>query len=243
MSNSRREQAMTSGGVSNPSAKWLEWDSNNKGLRYYDKDTAKNVTLKLPIKLVYLTERSTIVGFDDKTNSRIYSNDVEFINDEAFTVRSKGGILVSGMYSSIKTNVGDLGASYAKRIYAILDGEIVNIVFKGDTFSQWINFTNAFKKNNPLWLNNSFVIESAEDRKKGATKWSVPVFAWGAQLTQGEKDIANQAFDSVDDYFLSKKETKNTASKPNDLPESMDFIGNAPVHEPVGETDEDDLPF
>jgi len=245
---SRREQALQSGAIPNPSTKWLEWDSKNKGLRFYNSETKTNELIKIPLKLMFLTERSTIIGFDDNTNSRIYSNDVEFTKDEPFTVRSKAGILVSGVYDGIKPNIVSLGANYAKRVYAVLDGEIVNIVFKGDVFSQWINFTNAYKKNNPLWANNYFVIEGAEDRKKGATKWTVPIFGWGDNLTAGEKDIANQSYDAVDDFFISKKVTPTTPqqdSESDDLPSSMDFISNSPAYEPetVTVTSEDDLPF
>lgn len=230
---SNREQALASGSQPNPSTLWLEWDVKAKALRYYDKEEGKNVNVPVPTKLIYLGQRFVVTGWDDKSKSRIYSNEVEFPQKEAVTVRCKDGMMISGIYKDIKNDIDALGGQGAQRIYALLDDQIVNITIKGDVFGQWLNFRKAHPSAKKEWINNEFLITGAEDRKKGGTKWTVPLFGFGNELTDAQKQIADEAFDSLTEYFVSKKsrgayekEVTNEASddQPDDLVLDGTFI-------------------
>lgn len=242
---SNREQGLQSGSLQNPSQLWLEWDSNNKGLRFYDKEAGKNQPIKTPISLIFLGQRFVVTGFHDESNSRIYSNEVEFPQREPVTVRSKSGLLVSGIYKDIKKDIEDLGGQGGQRIYALLDGKIVNITIKGDSFGTWLNFRKAFPQAKPEWIKNQLLITGHEDHKKGATKWTVPVFAFGPELTEGEKQAADEAYDTLTEYFLSKKNNGNRTNgsyepQGNELPSAL---AGGKGYEAPTVIDSDDLPF
>jgi hypothetical protein len=92
-----------------------------------------------PIHIIVLDQLSTITGFDDATESGIYSNEVHNLATEKLTVKAhKGGELAEGLYQDIK-GVG----KFTKSVYACLikggELELVNFKFSGSSLSPWID--------------------------------------------------------------------------------------------------------
>jgi hypothetical protein len=183
MSTSNRRQAFAQP-QSNPATKFIDWKSNDKNFSYYDKETKENVAIALPFKFLVLDELHTIKGWNDATQSGIYSNEVKFISKEVMTVKPfKGNEIAKGLYKDIKEKIVSAGGHYVKSIYIMLeDGTLANLQLKGSAVQQWGEFTN---KNRTRLPDEWVVVKTTKDGKKGAVKFSMPEFAF-------EKSYRNQ---------------------------------------------------
>ena len=238
----RTESIQTNTSLPNPSQKWLEWDSKAKGFRYWDSEAKEQVKIKAPLKFIFLAERSTVIGFHSESNSRIYSNDVQNVKTEALRVASKAGLLVNGYLADIKDKIEDLGGKNAARVYAVLNGELVNFVLAKSFRGKWIDFCKAHPRAKKEWANNYLEITGTETVKKGGTTFNVPIFGWGAELTEGEVDLADQLYDTLDEYFTSKNNNQPVTQADVDHGDDEESHTNTPRPVAVGEG-EDDLPF
>jgi hypothetical protein len=196
---SRRTLNQTEGST-NPATKFLQWKSNDKVFAYWDKVKSENVQIKLPFKFQFLEHFHTVKGWNDASESGIYSNEVKFISKEPLKVRAfKGGDIAEGLYSDIRPKIRDAGGKYFRSVYVISeDGEIINLQFKGAVVSAYSDFMNEHEnKIEGSWIE----INKAEDKKKGATKYSVPIFEVGKQFTQSEMDLADEKYKDIVNYF------------------------------------------
>ena len=224
--------------IESPVKKYLSWSSNDKCFKYYDKEQAKDVLVKTPLTFIHLDELATIKGWDEKSESGIYSNEVRSTRLEELNVRSfKGGELIKGIYQDIKLRVQGAGGVFHTSIYVYLNGEVVNLSFKGAALMGWSDFA---KENRKAFGGNTIEILTAADGKKGAVKFSTPVFTLGKPIGLTENEKAEDAYGALKSYLDAKKVqpelpveavvAENLASK------------NVPDY-PVLETTVDDLPF
>tara|TARA_R110002051_G_C8752039_1_gene500345 strand:- start:2860 stop:3546 length:687 start_codon:yes stop_codon:yes gene_type:complete len=172
---------------SNPAVKFLEWKSNDKTFGYWDKEKKENFLIKLPFKFVILEHYHTVKGWNDASESKIFSNEVLFTGSEELVVKSfKGGDIAKGIYKDIKSKVNEAGGRYHRSIYAVTnDLEIVNISLKGAAVSEYSNFIekvsdSVFDKN---WIEVKDVVEG----KKGAVKYTSPVFNLSTNIKDKSK--------------------------------------------------------
>ena len=70
----------------NPAKKFLSWKSEEKCFAYYDKEKEENVIIDLPFKFVILEHYHTVKGWNDASESGIYSNEVFQIGNEELQV-------------------------------------------------------------------------------------------------------------------------------------------------------------
>lgn len=187
---------------SNPATKFLEWKSNDKCFAYYDKEKGENVKVELPLKFVILEHYHTVKGWNDKTESGIYSNEVLFIGTEEMSVKAfKGGEIASGLYKEIKNKVKDAGGVYHRSIYVVLaDGSLANIQLKGSAVSAYSDFT---KEHENKWTTNWMEVSEAKDGKKGAVKFSTPVFKVADKIKDPSKlaEKANELQEYMNEYM------------------------------------------
>ena len=168
----------------NPVTKYINWKSNDKAFSYYDKDKGEDIKIELPIKFLFLEHYHTVKGWNDASESGIYSNEVYAISKEPLTVKAfKGGEIASGLYKENKEQIKNAGGVYHRSIYAMLpDGELVNFQLKGS---------------------------EALDGKKGAVKYSTPNFTIGKPITKNDDKLATECVsklqDYIDSYFLKEK--------------------------------------
>lgn len=192
----------------NPVTKYINWKSNDKSFSYYDKNKGENVKIDLPIKFLFLEHYHTVKGWNDASESGIYSNEVYAISKEPLTVKAfKGGEIASGLYKENKEQIKNAGGVYHRSIYAMLpDGELVNFQLKGSGVMAYSDFYND---NNHL-LDNQFIeVNEALDGKKGAVKYSTPNFTIGKHINKNDDKLANECAsklqDYIDSYFLKEK--------------------------------------
>lgn len=212
---SRRTLNQTEGS-SNPATKFLQWKSNDKAFAYWDKAKSENMQIKLPFKFQFLEHFHTIKGWNDASESGIYSNEVKFISKEPLKVRAfKGGEIAEGLYSDIRPKIRDAGGKYFRSVYVINEsGEIINLQFKGAVVSAYSDFMNENEnKIESAWIE----INKAEDKKKGATKYSVPVFEVGKTFTSDEMVLADEKYKDIVNYF--DKYTKDVEVEEESEPE------------------------
>jgi len=200
-------------GYTNPAVKFLEWKSKDKQFAYYDKELKQNVPIELPLKFQFLEEFHCIKGWHDASESSITSNEVKLISTEPLTVRSfKGGPIANGLYKEIKPIILGAGGSYFRSIYALLDGEIVNITLKGAAVAAY----SEFMKDNSNKLESLFMeITGAKDQKKGSIKYSTPIFEVGKAFSPIEMTAADEAYLTIANHFNVEKEEIIENSAPN----------------------------
>ena len=165
----------------NPATKFISWKSNDKCFSYYDKEAAKNVEVSLPFKFLFLEHYSTVKGWNDASESAIFSNEVYAIGKEELKVSSfKGGVIAEGLYKDVKAKVNQAGGKYHRSVYVLLeDGSIANLQLKGSAVS---NYSTFYQDNNHLLDNQWMEVNTAQDGKKGSIKYSMPVFTVGENI-------------------------------------------------------------
>jgi hypothetical protein len=192
-----------------PVKKYLSWSSNDKCFTYWDKATEKNQKLPLPIKLVHLDDMSCIKGWHDSSSSGIYSNEIKNTGAEPLVVKAfKGGTIAEGLYKDIKLKVNGLGGDYHASLYFYLNGEVVNLAIKGAALMVWSDFA---KENRKSFLGNYIEVTGALDAKKGSVKYSTPVMAVGGIIDKSVNENAEDAYDTLQKYFASRKASANVA--------------------------------
>lgn len=216
---------------------YASWSSNDKAFKFYDKEKGQDELLKLPLKLVHLDEMATIKGFNDESQSAIYSNEVKSTRNETLNVRSfKGGQIVEGIYADIKSQIQSAGGKYNKSIYFYnTNGDLINISLQGAALQAWGDFTKDARKNRTL-LDNYVIVDSAADMKKGSVKYSIPVFKVGTTIAKDDSSNADKSYDGLVAYFAERYSSDNSSSQEEEV-ETTD-----PVLE-TATADDDLLPF
>lgn len=219
----------------NPAQKFLQWKSDKQCFEYYDKAKEENVEVKLPLNIVILEHYHTVKGWDDATESGIYSNEVFAIGTDELTVKSFGGqkgnarTLAKGLYKDIKNEVKSQGAHYCRSIYAVsADQELINISLKGSGVSAYSDFVNNVLNGDQNFDKQWIKITEAKEMKKGKVSYSVPVFEKGKAIN--DKSKLQPFADTLQDYMV-----KYTGDKENVL--------KSKSNETTSDDKDDDLPF
>jgi hypothetical protein len=146
----------------NPSTRWFEWSGGEGKINYYDKATKERVEVTMPFTFLLLEELSTITGFNEKSKSRIYANEVKDLSKNPLRVMEGSSEIARGLYNEIKEKVtsASVGGKYAKSCYIAYKnekGELVigNFMFSGSSFGGGEHVVDAkkkFKENVGAWL-------------------------------------------------------------------------------------------
>jgi len=210
---------------SNPATKFLNWKSNDKCFSFYDRETKENVLVSLPFKFLVLEEMHTISGWNDASQSGIYSNEVKFISKETMTVKPfKGNEIAKGLYKDIKEKVKAAGGHYVKSIYIMLeDGSLANLQLKGSAVQGWGEFT---QKGKQRLVDEWVSVDKAIDGKKGAVKFTTPDFKFLQSITDVESELADDCFNTLEAYlttYLSKAEPIIESESIDELDDDLEF--------------------
>lgn len=221
---------------SNPATKFLEWKSNDQCFSYWDRDKKENVLVPLPLKFVILEHYHTVKGWNDKSQSGIYANEVSFTGSEELEVKSfKGGPIAKGIYKEIKQQITEAGGQYHRSIYAVTtDLEIVNISLKGAAVSEYSKFIDVNGDN--FFTQNWVEVAEHVEGKKGAVKYWSPVFKKSTAIKEVEKirPYAVKLQEYMNDYM---NPTSDVGRKNSEVDKYL-----APT-ESDQETMESDVPF
>lgn len=201
---SNRLDEAKSGGSKNPAKLFIEWKSNDKQFAYYDREKKANVPIPLPFRFVWLKEMVTIKGWNDASESGIFSNEVKFTSMEELDVKSfKGGAIAKGLYRDIKETVVKAGGKYHQSMYIMIANSeggytLANLSFKGAVVKAWGDFSQKCKNRLPLeWIE----VKTATEGKKGSITYSTPDFWFAGTTSNSESMALDSLYDEVEDHF------------------------------------------
>ena len=208
MSRSQPEQHHT-----NPATRWYEWDGENGALRYYDRDSKTNIGVPLPFTFLLLDQLGSVRGWDDASQSGIYSNEVRDTRAEPMVVKSfKGGILAEGIYKDIKATVNAAGGKFTASLYlaAKIDGELrlAALRFKGAGLMGWMEFSKAHRAE---LYTKAVTVAGYTEGKKGKVVFRTPTFKLVA--TTPETDFVAKGLDAVLQVYLNHYLKRNTVER------------------------------
>lgn len=160
-----------------PVRKRFKVKANSGGaITWYDSEAKREVSVDLPFRATVLDVLSTVRGFDEKSQSGLWANEVRDLKSEVLRVRSKGGPVIEGLYGDIRDRLRASGGKFASSIYlAYKDGDelaIGNLVVVGSSLSAWIEFTNGRRIDSDPGVS----ITGFTEQRKGATVYHSPVF-------------------------------------------------------------------
>jgi hypothetical protein len=229
MFNNRNEALGFTDKPNNPTEKYFGWKSNEKTFSYYDKDKGENVLIKLPFKFLVLAELHTVKGWSDALTGSIIANEVQYIGKEPINAycyhkdakgEKKRTLIASGIYKEIKDALVSAGARYHKSIYIMLeDGTVCNLQLKGAGVQKWGDFSNRNKKR---LMDEWVLVDGFEDGKKGAVKFTTPLFKLDKSLSEDQNALVNEAFEELKVYLNFYLKTKDVAEIFEDAPEVID---------------------
>lgn len=193
----------------NPVEIFIEWSSENKCLKYYDKEAEGNKLIKLPFTFLCLAERTTVKGFDMNAQRGIYANEVANLKEPLEVKNFAGGSIAKGIWKDISAQVDRAGGKFAKSIYAMTKkNTLINIALFGGSVGEWFEFT---KKSKSRLADEWVTITGVEERKKGATTYYVPVFAYNKSLSDAEAKEADALYDVFESFEKEPSPRKKEA--------------------------------
>lgn len=162
----------------NPATRWFEWDGENGGVRYYDRDAKENVPIGDKMTFILLDELATIKGWHNDSDSGIYANEVRDTVAETMIVKAfKGGVIAQGFYRQIRDRVAAAGGKFVSNCYiAYKDGDlkIGSIQLKGAALNAWVDFKKAHRSE---LYKKAVAITGKTEGKKGKITYFTPAFA------------------------------------------------------------------
>lgn len=235
--------------IKSPAKYHFEWVGSKGCLKYFDKSIGEkgdNVLVKLPFSFLVLDKLHTIKGFSDQDQSGFWSNEIRDVKKETLTVRTKKGIVGTGVYSTL-AHILNQGAQYSQSVYIAYKGEeglvIANIQMTGSSIGPWIDFNkkvNVYK--------TAIVIKSALPAKKGTNNFFIPVFDVQEIAPNTEEkaiEMDKELQEYLTEYFkrsgTEQREAVNDQVVSRSSEHEPDYSEVNKVEEPVD--DFDSLPF
>lgn len=179
-------------GTTSPVQRTFELRLSKGDVTYYDRDAKKTVSvtescgeweegkevaLSTPFKFIILDILSMVGGFNNKTSSGIWSNEVRSIKDEKLVVRTRNGVLAEGLYADIKDEICStkVGAKFGNSVYlAYKDGELTlgNLKLLGAGVKAFFDF----RKGKRFDAEPGVAITGWKAEKTGTNTYFVPKF-------------------------------------------------------------------
>lgn len=228
----------------NPATRWFEWNGEHGTVRYYDKDSKKNVDVALPFTFLLLDELASVRGWHDASESGIYSNEVKDTRTDILVVKAfKGGTLAEGLYKDIKDRVNTVGGQFVANCYiAFKHGAglvIGSLRFKGAALGSWMEFRKA---NRSALYSKAIDITGFVEGKKGKVVFRIPVFS--PREVSSETHHIAVALDAELQGFLTAYFSRRTADRTTSAPEAEPSWERGDGHDEVGTVvTADEIPF
>jgi hypothetical protein len=230
----------------NPSVRWFEWNGEQGGIRYYDKDAKQNVDVPMPFAFSLLDELASVSGWHEASQSGIYSNEVRDTSKEVLVVKSfKGGTIEEGFYREIKDQVNAAGGSYTAKLYVAFKHEgalaIGCIRFKGAALMAWMDYRKAHRGE---LYSKALAIVDVSEGKKGRVTYKMPVFKSverSAETTNIAKALDAELQQWLTSYFASKR--RDQAERTPSAHEPEPELVPAGHGESQSDVTDSDIPF
>ena len=220
-------------GSSNPTTKFLQWDTQASAWEFYDKEAQESKTLPKGTPFIVLDQLNTVKGWDDRKNSAIWANEVYSVSDK-LTLRNKEGIIASGPWSEVKTVHG---VKFTKSVYAMAKVgetyELVNFQLKGCSLTSWIEFMDQVGGSSKLEEDVVVAVTDSIQDKKGAVSFNKPVFSIISNSLSPEASLQADQMDGILQEYLSSYLETNGSLEPTDTKEDPEYNVDDPVDEEV----------
>lgn len=202
--------------VVNPAKFFYEWMGSKGVIKYFDKskgEKGERVEIDLPFTFLVLDRLSSITGFSDADQSGFWSNEIRDIKKDQLTVRTKKGVVATGLYSTLAP-ILNLGAAYCQSVYiAVKEGEdfvICNFQISGSAIGPWIELC----KGKDIYK-YAVTIESAKPAKKGATNYFIPVFKLNPKISEATEAKAIELDRQLQEYLYTYFKRSKTDQQEN----------------------------
>jgi hypothetical protein len=218
-----------------PVSLYAEWKGGKEGggfFQYYDKDLGEKQAITFD-QFIVLKTWYNVQWFVESLGTGVWSNEVDSLNEDLIvSYRGKDKstkILTRGKYADIKNDLKGYGLSLHRVVHILADNNIVGIALKGSSSYELNSILSGVKKEDGTWTTpadwrkNKIKFNGAEQRKKGAVTYFVPIFVEGDPIGFDEMEEAKTSASIVDAYFEARR-TEQKGSKPsveddtNDLP-------------------------
>ena len=190
---------------------WLSWKGDSGVFQYWDGE--KNVEVN-SLEMLVLDRRSTVTGWSDAQNGRIFANAVKSLKEE-LNVRAKNATIAKGTWETIKEEVNKSGGNFTVNLYALarFDGsqefEPVCVQLDKSCLKSWTDFTNE----NKIWeiYKGLVSVKAGEEQKKGKVRFFVAEF----KLNEADEDMNAQAslfdLEQLQPYFNGEEPQEEKA--------------------------------
>lgn len=217
-------------GLSNPVKKFISFKKDK--FVYWDKEKETEVEVKMPLEFVNIVELKTVKGWNDETESGIYSNEVHDLRFEELNVKSfKGKNIAKGFWGEIKGAVKEAGGKFGVSVYAYLSGELVNFQLTGASLASWIQVDGKGIK---------YKVEKLGNEKKGSVEYEFPIFEV-LPITKEEKEEPTKIYNEILIPYFEAYKKKQLG---NDKEEIVKEIKTEESKESsIENTSVEDLPF
>lgn len=211
----------------NPSKHFI--NVKNGALSFYDKEAAQDVAVPTPFEFIVLDQLATVKGWSASADTGMWSNEVKAVGKQPLNVRTKSGIVASGLWKDIKDEVKADGGKFYASIYVAAKGrnglEIQCLMLKGAALNAWIEFAKTTNLKT-----NKITLSSWEEKGK-AVKYQIPVFT-AAAMEDGElenaKELARELKAYHDEYFSYNPDAHNE-EQVTEKDVVIEDIGDEPV--------------
>ena len=232
-------------------------------VEYYDKNLkdaegrqGATAIVKLPFAFIVLDETSTIRGWSDHHEERIFSNEVKDTVADPFVVKVfSGPVIAEGFYRDIKDRVAAAGGRYTANVYLAYKDvdklKIGSVQFHGAALGAWMDFRK--EAGNELY-SKAVKIVSYKEGKKGSIVFRTPVFslidvskeaddAAGVlqqELAKYHAEYFSRAKQQVAAPESSSPEVRQTSAPPE---HNRSHVDEEPVPHEAAHQASDDMPF
>ncbi len=183
--------------IKNP-AKFYEWAGSIGEFKTYNSETKENEYVK-DITFIVVDQAMTLKGWDDSTDSAIWSNELKDIK-KPFIVKNSKGVIEKGLYSELKSDVKFCKVLYG---YDINNNDIIGVKLYGSSLGVALN--------NKIFDGDKYTLSvNPEIQKKGANKYYIPTIE-KIEATPEEIERAKELYKTVllpylDEYYANSGE-------------------------------------
>lgn len=205
-------------------------------LSFYDKESGENVAVATPFEFIVLDQLSTVKGWSEEQDTGMWSNEVKRTGEQPLNVRTKNGVLASGLWKDIKEKVKADKGYFTAVVYLAAKGrdglETQALLLKASALNAWVEFT----KKTSL-KTHKVVLSDWADAKKGSVSYKVPVFT-AVEMNETEleeaKNLARELKTYHEGYFSYNPDKHNEDTVQKDT--VIEDIDDEPINL-------DDIPF
>lgn len=198
----------------NPAERFFEWEGSNGLVRYYDKELKKNIEIGDEFTFILLDELATIKGWNDESDSGIYSNEIRDTRAEPLVVKAFKAKqpIAEGLYTAIRDRIVAAGGSFTANLYIAFREDkklrLGSLTIKGVAMNAWVDFRKA---NSKAAYEKAIQIKGSTAGKKGKIEYKKPNF-FIRDLNQ-QTDEEAKAIDKTLQEYLTGYFARTTTSK------------------------------